>query len=165
MVENIFKRPPINRLTQDEAIHALVMLGDDDESLEEALGTKVKPGLLVKFYRELKSFYILNLVYNHGCISDSTQVGYLWHPRHRCGLIYTFSDGFAEIDDAYVPCALAIQSLDSAHLAEKLAEVLLKDEWMPLQLQADEVELTPGVLNLKDLAKALAEGVFAGAHR
>ena len=161
MAKTIFQYPPLNRLTHDEAISALVTFGDDAESLDEAFGKKVKSNLLVKFYRELKRRSILSLQYNHGCISDVSYVGYLWHPRKLCGIMYTELEGEAELLDDYVPSAAPIQSLDSAHLEQKLAKILSDEGWMPLNLEADEVELHPGAITSQDLVKALADGVFA----
>ena len=159
--KTIFQYPPLDRLTRDEAMSALVTFGDDTEGLKQAFGWKVKPNLLVKFYRELKQRTILSLEFYHMSMRDITHMGYLWHPRKHCGIIYITPGGFAEISDDCVPSVAPIQSLDSSHLAQNLAKIMSADGWMPLNLEADEVELHPGAITSQDLVKALADGVFA----
>ena len=155
MPANLLKCPPLDCLTRSEAVVALLVVGDDLAELKESFGGKVAAPSLRKFIRELENTPIMTLVFDGMCMSNVTSIGWLWHPKHACGILYD------ENDCAEYPSAIAINKTTSRHLASKLCALLKQQGYMPLNLEADDVTLHFGGIEKPDLIRALADGVFA----
>jgi hypothetical protein len=155
MPPNIFKLPPLDRLTRDEAATALVNIGDDLSQLEDEFGKRVDPRALQMFIAELEYHPIMALGFNGMCMSSATNIAWLWHPKHACGILYDENDCFE------TPAFIAINKTSSKYLASKLRALMKLQDYSPETLEADEVELESCGIDEADLIRALANSVFA----
>jgi hypothetical protein len=157
MKSNILKLHPFDKIEECNSIQCLLLESPSKAEIKDIFGSNKNVAEALIFIKQLKRGRLLEISFDHGCMSDTSYFDWVYHPQHNCGIIVWVNDSFPD-----EPRYEDIESCTSQHLAEKLGDLFDINGFKPGNIEGDQVTAPLEGVKVKDLVAALAASVFVG---